>query len=210
MSGHHTQNEQAHTLGDALHFMTRFFTKPGSVGSLWPSSRSLGRAMVAELSLKPGDVVVEYGPGTGPFTSVLREWMPRGTEYLGIEFDPALHRTLVRRFPGMRFHHGSAEETPAILAQYGLGRARLIVSGLPFANMPSGLQQRILEATSEALHEEGTFRTFSYLFSFLSPRSNHFRAMLNHHFREHHTAKRVMKNFPPAKVLSFSGPVKAR
>lgn len=208
MSGHHPQNEQAHTLGDALHFMTRFFTKPGSVGSLWPSSRDLGLAMVAELKLEPGDVVVEYGPGTGPFTSVLKEWMPPETEYLGIEFDPELHRTLVRRFPGMRFHLGSAEETPAILAQHGLGRARLIVSGLPFANMPPGLQRRILEATSEALHEEGTFRTFSYLFSFLSPRSNHFRTMLYRHFREHHTAKRVMKNFPPAKVLSFSGPVK--
>lgn len=210
MSGHHSQNVQAHTLGDALHFMTRFFTKPGSVGSLWPSSRSLGWAMLAELSLKPGDVVVEYGPGSGPFTSVLREWMPAGTDYLGIEFDPELHRNLVRRFPGMRFHLGSAEDTPAILDRYGLARARLIISGLPFSIMPPELQHRILEATSEALHDEGTFRTFSYFFSFLSPRSNHFHKMLNHHFREHHTAKRVMKNFPPAKVLSFSGPVKAR
>ena len=134
--------------------------------------------------------------------------MPQGTEYLGIEFDHELHRSLVRRFRGMRFHHGSAEETPEILASHGLGHARLIVSGLPFANMPPDLQQRILGATSEALHEEGTFRTFSYLFSFLSPRSNHFRRMLNERFREHHTARRVMRNFPPAKVLSFSGPVK--
>ncbi len=209
MSGHHTQNEQAHTLGDALHFVSRFITKPGSVGSLWPSSRDLGLAMVAELKLEPGDVVVEYGPGSGPFTSVLREWMPPGTEYLGIEFDPELHRTLVRRFPGMRFHLGSAEDTPAILDQYGLERARVIVSGLPFSIMPPELQHRILEATSDALHEEGTFRTFTYLFSFLSPGSNHFHRMLNRHFREHHTAKTVMKNFPPAKVLSFSGPLKS-
>lgn len=210
MSGHHTQNEQAHTLGDAFHFFSRFITKPGSVGSLWPSSRDLGLAMVAELKLEPGDVVVEYGPGTGPFTSVLREWMPRGTEYLGIEFDPELHRTLVRRFPGMRFHLGSAEDTPSILAHHGLGRARLIVSGLPFSIMPPELQHRILEATSDALDEKGTFRTFAYLFSFLSPRSNHFHRMLCRHFSEHHTAKTVMKNFPPAKVFSFSGPVKTK
>ena len=157
MSGHLAHQEQAHTLGDALHFVSRFITKPGSVGSLWPSSRDLGLAMVAELKLEPGDVVVEYGPGSGPFTSVLKEWMPRGTEYLGIEFDPELHRTLVRRFPGMRFHLGSAEYTPAILGQYGLERARVIISGLPFSIMPPELQHRILEATSDALHEGGDF-----------------------------------------------------
>jgi len=200
-------NSHAHTLGDALHLLSRFATKPGSIGSLWPSSRQLGLAMLEEITLRPGDVVVEYGPGTGPFTSVLREWMPAGTEYLGIEFDHELHRNLVRRFPGMRFHLGSAEETPGILASHGLGRARLIVSGLPFANMPADLQERIIEATCEGLHEDGIFRTFTYLFSSLSPRTNHFRRMVRKHFREHHAARRVMHNFPPARVLSFSGPV---
>ena len=164
--------------------------------------------MLEQITLKPGDVVVEYGPGTGPFTSVLKEWMPRGTEYLGIEFDHEFHRNLVKRFPGMRFHHGSAEETPGILASHGLGRARLIISGLPFANMPSPLQQRILGSTSEALHDDGIFRTFSYLFSSLSPRTHHFRRMLRERFREHHATRTVMRNFPPARVLSFSGPVR--
>ncbi len=208
MSGHHLPTNHPHTLGDALHFVSRFATKPGSIGSLWPSSRQLGLAMLEEITLQPGDVVVEYGPGTGPFTSVLREWMPAGTEYLGIEFDDELHRNLVRRFPGMRFHHGSAEATPEILSSHGLGRARLIVAVLPFANMPPDLQQRIIEATCEGLHEDGVFRTFTYLLSSLSPRTIHFRKMVRKHFLEHHAARRVMKNFPPARVLSFSGPVR--
>jgi len=205
MSGHHVHKEQAHTLADALHFVTRFITKPGAVGSLWPSSRDLGLAMVRELRLEAGDVLVEYGPGTGPFTSVLREWMPPGTEYLGIEFDPELHRTLVRRFPGMRFHLGSAEDTPAILADHGLGKARIIISGLPFSIMPPELQHRILEATSAALHDEGTFRTFTYLFSFLSPGSNHFHRMLSRHFREHHTARNGGEKLPSGKGPQLLG-----
>lgn len=208
MTGPHTRNSHSHTLGDIIHFISRFASKPGSIGSLWPSSRQLGIAMLEEITLQPGDVVVEYGPGTGPFTRILQEWMPRGTEYLGIEFDHEFHGNLVRRFPGMRFHHGSAEDTPGILASHGLGKARLIISGLPFANMPPALQQRILGSTSEALREDGIFRTFSYLFSSLSPRTHHFRRMLGERFREHHTTRTVMRNFPPARVLSFSGPVR--
>src|SRR5665213_1033638 len=88
-----------HRLRDALHFLSRFITRPGTIGSIWPSSRQLGAALIDQLPMTSGDVIVEYGPGTGPFTSVLRERMPRGVEYLGIEFDPELHRNLVRRFP---------------------------------------------------------------------------------------------------------------
>lgn len=193
-----------HRLRDALHFLSRFATQPGSIGSLWPSSRKLAEAMVAGIDLAPGDIVVEYGPGTGPFTSVLRERMPDGAHYLGIERDHELHRGLVRRFPGMCFHHGSAEETPSILAHHGLGRARLILSGLPFANMPRNLQERILLATHDSLHEQGTFRTFTYLLSAMSPRTKHFRRLVGKHFHHHPGGEAVMGNFPPAKVLSYS------
>ena len=196
-----------HRLSDALHFVSRFLTRPGSIGSIWPSSRELGEAMIEEIILKTGDVVVEYGPGTGPFTSVLRARMPRGVRYLGIEFDEELHRNLVRRFPGMNFHHGSAEQTPEILARHGLAPARLILSGLPFANMPADLQERILESTRSALQHDGIFRTFTYLLSTLNPSTIHFRRLMKKYFHEHHTAKTVVKNFPPARVLSYSRPV---
>ena len=197
-----------HRLQDALHFLTRFITRPGSIGSIWPSSRQLGEAMIHRVPLKAGDVVVEYGPGTGPFTSVLKERMPAGVEYLGIEFDEELHGNLVRRFPGMRFHHGSAEETPEILKHHRLGPARLVLSGLPFANMPFDLQGRILKSTHSALHHEGIFRTFTYLLSTLNPNTAHFRRLVGEYFEDHHPAKTVIENFPPARVLSYSKPVK--
>ena len=203
---HHSKNA-GHRLDDALHFASRFVTRPASVGSIWPSSRQLGEAMIDAVHLKAGDVVVEYGPGSGSFTRVLRERMPAGVEYLGIEFDPEFHSNLVKRFPGMRFHHGSAEETHNILAHHGLGPARLVISGLPFANMPPVLQERILEATRKALHHEGTFRTFSYLFASINPRTHHFKRKVKEHFHEHHGHRTVMRNFPPAHVLSYSKPV---
>ena len=170
-------------------------------------SRELGEAMIEEITLKPGDLVVEYGPGTGPFTSVLKERMPQGVEYLGIEYDRELHRNLVRRFPGLRFHHGSAEQTPEILAHHRLGPAKVVLSGLPFANMPPDLQARILESTRAALHHDGIFRTFTYLLSSLNPSTTHFHRLVSAHFHHHHKPKTVMQNFPPARVLSYSKPV---
>lgn len=208
MNGSPAQNHHPHRLADALHFVSRFLTRPGSIGSIWPSSRQLGEAMIRNIDLKPGDVVVEYGPGTGPFTSVLRERLPKGAEYLGIEFDEELHGNLTRRFPGMRFHHGSAEHTPEILSSHGLGPATLVVSGLPFANMPQRLQARILRSTRDALHPDGHFRTFTYLLSTLNPGTIHFRKLVDRYFREHHGANTVIQNFPPARVLSYGKPAK--
>lgn len=163
--------------------------------------------MIHEIPLQSGDVVVEYGPGTGPFTSVLRKFMPAGVEYIGIEYDRELHQNLVRRFPGMRFHHGSAEETPEILAYHGLGKAKFVISGLPFANMPRPLQEAILESTRAALSPDGTFRTFTYLFSTLNPGTAHFRQLADDHFGLQHRSRTIFRNFPPARVLSYSRPV---
>ena len=177
--------------------------KPHSVGSIWPSSQHLAKAMIEDIDFQPGDVVIEYGPGTGPFTHLLRQHLPQGIRYLGIEFDLHLCKALRHRFPEMLFHHGSAEETIELLKHYNLGPARLIISGLPFANMPASLQERILNATQQALRPDGLFRTFTYLCSSISPRARHFQKRVADHFQQEKNHRIVLKNFPPARVLSY-------
>lgn len=198
------QDIHSHSLRERIHFMSRFFAQPHAVGSIWPSSRYLGRAMLQNIFLKEGDVVVEYGPGTGPFTAQLRPYLAKGVRYLGIERDDRLYETLQSRFPEMKFHHGSAEEVSSLLEHYKLPQASLIISGLPFANMSPDLQQGILEATSKALSADGVFRTFTYLFSGLSPRSAHFQKIAAQFFQKMKSDEFVLLNLPPAKVMSFS------
>ena len=197
-------------LAEAVTFITRFASAPTSVGAVFPSSRDLAEAMLHGITLEPGDVVVEYGPGTGAFTELIIERLPEGAEYLGIERDPHFHGHLQRRFPDRHFHLGSAEEIQELLKGRGLKKPRLIISGLPFASMPHAVQEMILEATREALHEEGIFRTFTYPICWYMTGSQRFRKVALDHFDDHHKSRTVHRNIPPAKVLSYSKPVRKK
>jgi phospholipid N-methyltransferase len=197
-------------LAEAISFITRFASAPTNIGAVFPSSRDLAEAMLQGIEFEPGDVVVEYGPGTGAFTELLLERLPEGAEYLGIELDSHFHGHLTRRFPGRHFHHGSAAEIQTLLQGKGLGKARLILSGLPFASMPLHVQELILTATREALHEDGTFRTFTYPICWYMTGSQRFRKVALNHFDNHHKSRTVHRNLPPAKVLSYSKPVRKK
>lgn len=193
---------------EALAFLARFAARPTQVGALFPSSRELAEAMLEGIELKSGDIVVEFGPGTGAFTEAVLERLPEGAKYLGIERDPHFHGHLEDRFPGIDFHHGSAEELPDLLSYRGWEKPRLILSGLPFASMPLEIQELILTATRETLHEEGEFRTFTYPVCWYMTGSMRFRKVALNHFGEHRKSRTIHKNIPPAKVLSYRKPTK--
>jgi phospholipid N-methyltransferase len=68
----HAQQPHLETVTDAVYFFRRFLRNPRGVASLVPSSRFLTAAMFAGLPLSDGDVIVEFGPGTGAFTREVR------------------------------------------------------------------------------------------------------------------------------------------
>ena len=193
---------------ETLAFLGRFATEGTKVGALFPSSRELAEAMLEGITFEPGDIIVEYGPGTGAFTELILERLPEGARYLGIERDPHFHSHLVERFPGVDFHKGSAEEIRELLDNRGWRNPRLILSGLPFASMPHNIQELILTATREVLHDEGEFRTFTYPICWYLSGSMRFRKVALNHFGEHRKSKTINKNIPPAKVLSYRKPTK--
>jgi phospholipid N-methyltransferase len=194
---------QKHRLRDKLKFLGTFLRSPFRIGSLWPSSRQLAEAMVLDVHLQRGDVVVEYGPGTGPMTAALARCMPEGVRFLGIEHDEGFCRVLEQRFPRLEFVRGSAEHVEQYLAERGLPRARLIVSGLPFASMPLALQESIVGATKRALRDDGVFRTFAYVHAYGSRRARRFREFMAEQFRGFKRSKAVLLNMPPAYVLTY-------
>ncbi len=191
---------------DGLGFFGTFLGKPGSVGAVLPSTRYLARALVGRLDLQPGELVVEFGPGTGPMTAVVRELLPPRALYLGIELEPKFHKLLVERFPTMQFHEGSAADLPRILKQLGLPKPTRIVSGLPFASLPAAVQDGVVDGVRECLQPHGDFRTFQYVHAYGMRAARRFRKLMDDRFQSFERIGPVIRNVPPAFVLRYWGP----
>lgn len=176
---------------------------PVQVGAVLPSSRYLAEVLAADLALEPGDLVVEYGPGTGPVTRVIRRQLREGVRYLGIEKDERFHRLLEHRFPELEFVNDGVERAVKILAERGLGQAKVIVSGLPFAGLPDPLRNRIIAATRRVLRPDGEFRTFQYVHAYSLPRARMFRRHMRRVFPRFERSKPILRNVPPAYVLRY-------
>ncbi|MBK9139790.1 MAG: methyltransferase domain-containing protein [Verrucomicrobia bacterium] len=185
-------------------FTWAFLRHPSQVGALCPSSPWLAEAMVDSADLGNARTVLELGPGTGAFTRTILARKGRHTKYLGIELSPDAVRLLRSKFPGLDIHEGSATCLGQFLAQRGWRHADFIVSGLPFANMPSVVQRQILEAVVAALAPQGRFTTFAYVGPHLTKRGRSFQRLLRELFGSVETSRPVLRNLPPAFVYRCS------
>lgn len=194
-------------LRDGLGFFGNFLKNPTSVGAVLPSSRFLSRALVGSLDeFQEGELVVEYGPGTGPMTSVIKERMPWNAQYLGIELQADFCHMLATRFPDMHFHHGSAGDVEQVLRERSLPRPARIISGLPFASLPSAVQDSVVDGLVWALKDSKCdFRTFQYVHAYHMKSARRFRALMAERFEHFECIGPIVRNVPPAYVLRYSG-----
>jgi phosphatidylethanolamine/phosphatidyl-N-methylethanolamine N-methyltransferase len=187
------------SLHRGLVFLHRFLRNPREVGALFPSTRHLGVQMVAGLQLQRGDLVLEYGPGTGALTDVIREHLPAGVHYLGIEREASFCAILARRMGDLAFEHGRVEDVEAILRRRGLPPPAAILSGLPLILLPT--MHEIVTTAARIVRPGGTFRTFSYIQSYPTPAARRLRRLMSVTFAQFSISPLVTRTFPPAMVL---------
>lgn len=191
-------------LDDALYFLRRFLRQPRDVASIWPSSKHLTERMFADLALESGDVVLEYGPGTGSFTVEVERLRASGVNvrYLGIEKDPGMHAFLVRRFPDLDFELGDAADVAALCQARHLPRAAAVISGLPLIFLDRPTLEGIFAGTAQSMKPEGVFRTFSYVHSYPTRSAGELRELMAACFEDYSLGTPVVRNLPPAFVLT--------
>jgi phosphatidylethanolamine/phosphatidyl-N-methylethanolamine N-methyltransferase len=188
------------SLAERVEFFQAFIREPASVGALSPSSRALAKAMIEGCPLQKADTVVEIGPGTGAFTGLIRERIGEKTTFITLELDAHNARSLKRRFPDLIVYNDSAERMPEYLALHGKQKANYIISGLPWASLPLGVQERVMDAVLTSLPADGVFTTFGYLHARWMPKAVQFRRSLELHFGGVETSPVVWGNLPPAFV----------
>ena len=190
-------------LSESGRFLFAFLRHPVTVGAVAPSSRVLARAMCAGLRVGPDELVLELGPGTGPFTAEIQRHLPDPACYLGVELEPGFVRLLEARYPALRFVLGSAADGEALHGRLGGRPVHSIISGLPFAGLPPAMQDGVIDSVQRVLRPEGVFRTFQYLHAYALPGAVRFRRRMAALFGQVRRSRVVLRNVPPAFVLSW-------
>jgi phospholipid N-methyltransferase len=178
--------------------MREFLRSPSGVGSAFPASAALVREALDPVDFSAARLVVEFGPGEGPFTRELLRRMPAGSTLLTIDTSHRFTRYLQESLPDPRLHAvtGSAASLSVILRRLGLGPVDRIVTGIPFSTIAPDLGARILDSSVEALGEQGQIIAYQ-MRDAVAP-------LLAARFAEVRTA-RIWRNMPPCRIYWASG-----
>ena len=186
------------TLRSRALFLWQNIRTPFTTGSVTPSGQHLSRLMVQTLASDAGDIVVEFGPGTGVFTKALLQGGVAPENLILIEFSPDFVKFLRTEFPNVKVIEGSAADLPRHLAELGHSKVKKIISGLPLRTMPELLRQAITHSVADSLEAGGTYVQFTYFRMMPLPQSMALRLGL-----KGERVGMVIRNLPPAFVYRY-------
>lgn len=191
-------------MNENIQFLQAFLKNPLKVGAITPSSPELAQKMLEGIEPDPENVVLELGVGTGAITKRLEMIVPDRGSYLGIELDPDLVRSLRRKFPDLQFVRGNACDAFNIHQRSGIGKVSSIICCLPFVSLPNEVGERILNEIDKFMQLGCTFRTFQYAHGYYMPSAIKLRDFMRARYGKARKSKLVVKNVPPAYILTWS------
>jgi phospholipid N-methyltransferase len=148
-----------------LRFLQQSLQQAATVGAVWPSSRRLSRAMVAPVFSsvhRDGPLrVLEVGAGVGPVTEELVARMLPGDRLDVVELNPEFCAVLEERFRGATVP--PTIHQVSILDFQPRIRYHHVVSGLPLANFPADMVERMYGRIFDLLEPRGTFVMFEHV-----------------------------------------------
>ncbi|ROO87247.1 phospholipid N-methyltransferase [Actinocorallia herbida] len=188
-------------------FLREFAHDPRTVGAVAPSGPALARAATAVVPGTGSPVVVELGPGTGAFTGPIQRRLAGRGRHIAVEVNVRFARRLAVSLPGVEVVHADASDLAEVLARRGLGRADVVVSGLPWAAFTGDRRHAVLSAVVASLPPHGVFTTFAYVHARWMPPARRLHAELRSRFDEVVVGRTVWANLPPALVYYCRRPV---
>ncbi|MEV7069177.1 methyltransferase domain-containing protein [Streptomyces collinus] len=191
---------------EATLFLGQWMRSPSHIGAIAPSSRHLARAVTCAIPERGEPVVVELGPGTGPFTAEIQRKLAGRGRHLAVEINPRLAELLRDRYPAAEVIQGNAADLRQLLDERGVDQADVVVSGLPWSLFPTTVQEQLIEELTAVLAPAGALTTFAYRHAVPLASARRFRGLLADRFEEVVPGRTVWRNSPPAYVLHARRP----
>ena len=187
-------------LAERLVFLRGYLRAPWAVGSVTPSSLSLGREMARLAAVRSAGVVLELGAGTGPVTRALLDALPADGRLWAFEIDGEFARALRARFDDARLVvvERSAAEAPEVMERAGVRGVDAVVSALPFSLLGRETSRGVLRAAARVMRPGAALVALQYNPWYLAP-------LLGERFGA--VERRVwLWNLPPAVLLRARAP----
>lgn len=184
----------------SLGFFKQFIKLPEQTGAVIPSGKKLCYTLANSARVGQADLILEFGTGTGVVTEEIIRQKRKTAHLIGLEINSEFADFTCMRCPEAEIINESAVNAPDLLIKRGHDSCDAIVSGLPWAGFPEGLQDELLGAALEVLKPGGRFVTFAYLQGLILPAGKRFKLKLEERFATLKKTPVIWANFPPAIV----------
>jgi len=184
---------------EKIEFIYQFLNKPKIIGAIIPSSKYLTKKILSFVDFNKGGIVLlEYGPGTGPFTSEIVKYLKPMDQLIVIELNPKFATDLKEKFKNhknVKIYEDCVANTKNILDKEGVKDVDYIISGIPFSSLPKDVTQDILISTKSIMSNTTLFLTFQYSKFKKSTFEKYFKII---------NIKFVLQNIPSAYVFCMN------
>lgn len=179
-------------------FLQESLKKWHEIGAAFPCTQKTVEHGLSLADLEKADTVVEYGCGTGVFTKEIQSKLKDNQVFFALELNKELIKEARVNSPKSFIYNDSAENVCKYLQEHGREQSDVIISTLPWAIFSEPLQKKILDATYEALPDNGEFVTIAYNMGTMTSAAKRFRKLLDSYFSTVKKSSTVWKNMPPA------------
>jgi len=175
-----------------LLFLKKFLKHGKQVASVAPSSKSLARAVSRHIDPTRPQTVVELGAGTGAVTIVAAQRLHPDSRLIALELDEDFANHLKTQCPRAEVVAADVMDTAKVLADLGIEKVDLFLSGLPMPSMPLEVNRAVVDAFTKFADEESYFSQLTVMPYLFMP----FYQKLFHEVRY----SMVVANIPPGGV----------
>lgn len=181
-----------------MRFITEFIKHPIQTGSVIPSSRFLAQEIIKSAKLNNKKVIVELGPGVGTYSKYILDSRNQSSTYFAIEINSKFYELIQKKYQDIKIYNGDIYDIKKYLKKNNKISCDCIISGIPWTNFNTNVQQKLFTPVYESLDKNGVFLTFAYIHSPYLKTGKEFKKLLNKKFKKVEISKIIWKNFPPA------------